>query len=213
VQLFLGLGAVVALIGAVAAWASAPSKPPAKTPDTDPDPDPEPPKTELVMPTPPTSPRLQSPPRWRGRFFAPREMIVSSKAAELGLSNLPAAEDWARLDDLVVELLDKVREGLGVPVTVNSGFRTPEVNRAIGGSPTSDHMLGAAADIVSPRAASSSRELARRIVPLLEQLGVQWDQVIWYDHKPHVHVSWRRDRARRQILRAKADGSYPAQRP
>lgn len=207
----IGLG-LVAVVGALAAWASS-ATPAPKTPDTDPDPDPEPPKTELVMPSSPLSPRLATPPRWRGRFFAPREMIVSSKAAELGLPNLPTAEEWARLDDLTVELLDKVREALGVPVTVNSGFRTLEVNRAIGGSATSDHMIGAAADIVSSRAASSSRELARKVVAILEQLGIQWDQVIWYDHKPHVHVSWRRDRARRQVLRSKRDGSYPAERP
>jgi uncharacterized protein YcbK (DUF882 family) len=66
-----------------------------------------------------------------------------------GLSNVPDAESRAKLQILCDELLEPIRRILGnKPIRVNSGFRSPEVNKKIGGAKRSQHMKGEAADIV-----------------------------------------------------------------
>ena len=56
--------------------------------------------------------------------------------------------DTIKVDDELVEKLQCMRSYFGVPITINSGYRTPSHNRTVGGSPTSQHLLGKAADIV-----------------------------------------------------------------
>jgi hypothetical protein len=61
--------------------------------------------------------------------------------------NQPNAEQTEALRRLCIKVLQPIREHFGLPVTVNSGFRCLELNAAVGGSPTSQHMRGEAADI------------------------------------------------------------------
>lgn len=56
--------------------------------------------------------------------------------------------DTVKVDDELVEKLQCMRSYFGVPITINSGYRTPSHNRVVGGSQTSQHLLGKAADIV-----------------------------------------------------------------
>ena len=100
--------------------------------------------------------------------------------------------------------LSKPVDGYGVLTSVH---RSAELNTAIGGSRTSDHMKGTAADILPPYGMRST-EAARLIVGA----GVPHDQVIAYHphHGGHVHIGWRPSGTNRGQLRAKArDGSYP----
>src|SRR5690606_14313073 len=102
------------------------------------------------------------------------------------------------LRELCVELLEPIRDVLG-PLRVTSGYRRPRVNAAVGGSSTSAHMSGWAADVVPVRGTPE------QIMRLLHGAGqaLAWDQAILYSS--HVHLGLRRPangEQRRQLLRA-----------
>ena len=79
--------------------------------------------------------------------FSLKELTVSDTATRLGLDNTPNETVTANLKTLAEKILQPVREHYGKSVRVNSGYRAPEVNAAVGGSKTSDHCKGQAADI------------------------------------------------------------------
>jgi zinc D-Ala-D-Ala carboxypeptidase len=81
--------------------------------------------------------------------FTLEEMTVSESAQRLGLDNTPSQP---LIDNLkfVCQNMEKVRTLLGFPIHINSGYRSPDLNRAIHGSPTSQHMLGQACDFICP---------------------------------------------------------------
>lgn len=116
-----------------------------------------------------------------------------------GLPNNPSPQVIARLRALGDNVLDPLREAMGFPIRVNSGYRSPQVNRAVGGSPSSQHIRGEAADI-------TCRDNARAFRYIKEHLD--FDQLIWErgdDKAPRwIHVSYRTDRPnRKQVLRIK----------
>jgi uncharacterized protein YcbK (DUF882 family) len=108
------------------------------------------------------------------------------------------------LDLLVRYVLDPLREHVGVPVRITSGYRSPQHNRLIGGSPTSQHCKGEAADI------KVHGYTAEQVAVIIAQLGLPVDQVIWYDpdRGGHVHVSHSATRNRGQFLHAPDTGGY-----
>jgi len=79
--------------------------------------------------------------------FTLKELTKSDTATRLGLDNTPDDEALENLKTLCEKVLQPVREHFGKSVTVNSGYRSPESNAAVGGSKTSDHCKGQAADI------------------------------------------------------------------
>jgi hypothetical protein len=79
--------------------------------------------------------------------FSLKELIKSDTATRLGLDNTPDEATIESLKLLCENVLQPVREHFGKSVTVNSGYRSPESNAAVGGSKTSDHCKGQAADI------------------------------------------------------------------
>lgn len=79
--------------------------------------------------------------------FTLQELIKSHEAVRKGLDNAPSQEVINNLQELSNMVLQPVRNHFGKSVTVNSGYRSPEVNAAVGGSKTSDHCKGQAADI------------------------------------------------------------------
>lgn len=100
------------------------------------------------------------------------------------------------LQALVEEVLEPVRERLGRPIIVNSGYRCPIHNAAVGGVANSQHLRGEAADLHC----YDNRRLARIIV----ELG-KFDQVILYP--TFVHISFKKAGGnRKQILRKTATG-------
>src|SRR5690606_34712544 len=100
--------------------------------------------------------------------FTLAELTVTST----GLPNVPTPAEEANLRALAEHVLQPLREAIGRPVLVNSGFRSERVNRAVGGAATSQHRAGQAADIRVP--GMSSLELAREIL----RLGLPFDQLI-----------------------------------
>ena len=123
------------------------------------------------------------------KHFTLAELTASSKARSLGLDNTPPPELVPRLVR-TAEMLERIRATLGVPVIVTSGYRSPAVNRAVGGVATSDHSQGHAADFVAP-GFGTPEQIARSLAPLVDLLGI--GQLI-YEHiggKAWVHVSTR----------------------
>jgi zinc D-Ala-D-Ala carboxypeptidase len=79
--------------------------------------------------------------------FTLKELTKSDTATRLGIDNTPDEATIENIKLLCQEVLQPIRDHFGKSVTVNSCFRSPESNAAVGGSKTSDHCLGRAADI------------------------------------------------------------------
>lgn len=87
--------------------------------------------------------------------FSLEELVKSETALRKGMPNVPTPEAIDNLKALAIHVLQPVREHFKLPVKVNSGYRAPAVNQAVGGSATSDHCFGYAADIEIPSIANA----------------------------------------------------------
>lgn len=131
------------------------------------------------------------------KYFTMGEMMRSDTAARKGINNKCTKEDAERLKKLIENVLDPLREAYGKPIVVNSGYRCPALNKAVGGSKTSDHMKGCAADIVgTPNTKSENK----RLFELVKSLDLPFDQLIDEKNLSWVHVSHREGNNRKQVL-------------
>jgi len=129
--------------------------------------------------------------------FGIEELTRSEYALRNGLDNTPDPEVIANLFALCNNVLEPLRTILGVPIHINSGYRSPVVNRGIGGAATSQHQDGLAADLIVPGKQNI------RVVRTLHIEGIPYDQLIYeFGEEGWVHVSWTFDERRHQILRA-----------
>jgi hypothetical protein len=133
--------------------------------------------------------------------FTLKELTKSDTATRLGLDNTPDEQALENLKTLCEMVLQPVREHFGKSVTVNSGFRSPESNAAVGGSKTSDHCKGQACDIEIAGVANA--DLAQWIMDNLE-----YTQLILEFYTPGipdsgwVHVSYDPNNLKKQELTA-----------
>lgn len=131
--------------------------------------------------------------------FSLDELCRSSTAQARGIDNTPPPELLPRLV-LLAEMLERIRATVACPVLVSSGYRCAELNAAVGGSSTSDHPQGHAADITAP-AFGSATELARLLAPLVSTLGIGQLILEGVRGKQWVHVSTREpERAANRII-------------
>lgn len=128
------------------------------------------------------------------------EFVTSQTAARRGIDNTPPAPVLIRLKN-AAKGLEKVRAVLGRPILISSGYRSPALNKAVGGSATSDHMNGDAADFISP-GFGTPIAICRAIVAA----GIKFDQLI--EEGTWVHISFG-PRMRGQILTMR-NGKYTA---
>lgn len=138
--------------------------------------------------------------------FSLSEMVKSETALRHDMDNTPGEVEIAAMRLLCEKILQPVREHYGKGVKVNSGFRHPEVNAKVGGSKTSDHCKGQAADIEIP--GTPNADLAIWIMDNLE-----YTQLILEFYTPGVpdsgwvHVSYDPANLKKQNLTAtKKDG-------
>jgi zinc D-Ala-D-Ala carboxypeptidase len=115
--------------------------------------------------------------------FTVKQLIVSETAARRGLDNRPPVRVLRRLKRLA-RGLEKVRAVTGRDLEVSSAYRGPALNELVGGSRTSHHMLGLAADFSCPRFGSPYR-----ICKAVVRSGLRFDQLI-YEHGDAVDGGW-----------------------
>ena len=113
--------------------------------------------------------------------FALHEFLRSQTAARHGISMDPPIEVVDNLRRLCVDILQPLREHIGVSITISSGYRPPELNHQIGGSTTSAHLDGRAADIIID--SLSPLQVAQTI----QSMELPYDQVI-HEFGQWVHV-------------------------
>lgn len=126
------------------------------------------------------------------KYFTIEELCQSETADKHKIGNHPTADVRAALVDLINNVLDPAREALGMPITVNSGFRSPILNSLVGGSKNSQHMRGEAADI-------TCSDNARLFAFIRDNL--EFDQLIDEHDLSWVHVSYKREGNRKQVLK------------
>lgn len=130
------------------------------------------------------------------KHFTIEELCRSSVAQVRRIANKPDTQQVKALTALVDNVLDPLRERFGRPIIVSSGFRSKDLNGAVGGSKTSQHMKGEAADIYAGTKQGNRElfELIRKYLP--------FDQLINENDFSWVHVSYRADgKNRGQILK------------
>lgn len=140
--------------------------------------------------------------------FTLAELTLSQWAARNGVNNDPSSQINAAslMHNLrrLANALEIVRYALGCPVNVSSGYRAPEVNRAVGGSATSAHVIGLAADFTSPF--GTPHAIIKR---LLEVPSLEFDQLIHeYGRWVHIGLAPGSRLPRRQVLSIFRPGRY-----
>ncbi len=128
------------------------------------------------------------------KHFTIEEMTESSTAKAKDIDNTPSQEILAKLQKLIEAILDPLREWYGKPIRVNSGYRCEALNEAIGGSKTSQHCLGEAADITA-----GSKEENKKLFEYIKD-NLPFDQLINESDFSWIHVSYREGRLRKQVL-------------
>lgn len=133
--------------------------------------------------------------------FTLAEMVHSGTAERLGISNNPDAMTRVRLTE-TIRLLERIRaewedycnqHGLGTPaIRITSGYRSPELNKAVGGVKNSAHVAGYAADLQPVN--GKQAEFERFLATDFSRMGYGFDQIIIEKSKTArwVHVGYKR---------------------
>ena len=131
--------------------------------------------------------------------FSLIELTSSETAVRKGINNTPTTEVVVNLKYLCENVMQPLRDWYGKPINITSGYRSPQLNKAIGGSTTSDHCLGRAIDFTLPQ------DDYKEVFDYIRE-NLIFDQLIWEmgnDIAPQwIHVSFRIDNNRKQVLRA-----------
>ena len=135
-----------------------------------------------------------------------KEAIKSNTATRKGIDNTP--DQWAihNLVAVAENIFQPIRDHFGVPIGVSSGFRGKDLNKAIGGSKYSQHMIGEALDLDADMYGKVTNAEIFNYV----KNNLDWDQMIWEfgdDEEPNwVHISYKEGGPnRKQIKRARRD--------
>ena len=124
------------------------------------------------------------------------ELTYSDTASKLGFKNLPTQEEIRNLGALAQNVLQPLRDMLGKPITITSGFRNKLLNQKVGGASNSQHLYGQAADIIV---------LGMKVEDLynyIKNSNLIYDQLIFEQTKntKWVHISYNKKFNRRQNL-------------
>jgi antitoxin component of RelBE/YafQ-DinJ toxin-antitoxin module len=129
--------------------------------------------------------------------FHLEEFTRSKTALELGISNTPDVEQVQNISALCKVVLEEVRKHFGKPIFITSGYRSPELNKAVGGSKYSQHLKGEAADFVVKGIP------VNQVFEYIIHQSIPFDQCI-HEKKGNtewIHISHKRNR-REKLLAA-----------
>lgn len=132
------------------------------------------------------------------------EVTRSDSAKRKGISNEPTAEHLANFKKLAENVFEPIRKHFGKPIHISSGYRSAALNKAIGGSSSSQHCTGEAIDIDMD---GSANGITNRMVFDYIKANLNFDQLIWEfgtkDNPDWVHVSFKANGTqRKQVLKA-----------
>lgn len=102
---------------------------------------------------------------------------------EFNQKHVPIELSKIKVDPKLIQRLEALRQRIGKPIRINSGYRSPEYNSKVGGAKHSQHMTGKAADIVV------EGMTAKQLEPIAREVGFTFTQT--YPHLPHLHVDVR----------------------
>ena len=130
------------------------------------------------------------------------EVMRSETAKRKGISNMPTPEHIENFKKLAENVFQPIREHFGVPIHISSGYRSYALNKAVGGSASSQHCSGEAIDIDMDGTSITNKQIFEFV-----RDNVNFDQMIWEfgtDANPDwVHVSYESTgKQRKQILKA-----------
>ena len=139
----------------------------------------------------------------RSKHISYKEGVYSITATRLGVDNTPNEEQLSNMELVAEKVFEPLRKWVGGPIKINSFFRCPDLNKAIGGSSKSQHCHGQAMDIDDNYGRATNAEMYHWIKENLD-----FDQMIWEfgdDDNPNwVHVSYiSPEENRNRCLRAK----------
>ena len=130
--------------------------------------------------------------------FTLEELERSQTAVRHGIANIAGVREIAALTDLCINILEPLRTLVGKSINIQSGFRNPTVNSLVGGSVTSQHKKGQAADINVEGFTPSE------LFELIRNSTLPYDQLI-DEFNSWVHVSYKAN-PRHQAMLARKDG-------
>ena len=130
-----------------------------------------------------------------------REAITSNTATKHSIDNSPNGDHILALVALAEDLFQPLREAMGVPIRISSGYRSPELNKRIGGASSPQHSKGEALDLQIIGKSKTNKDM---FIYILRELN--FDQLIWEfgdDNNPAwIHVSYKESGNRKQVLKA-----------
>jgi zinc D-Ala-D-Ala carboxypeptidase len=143
-------------------------------------------------------------PKMLSTHFSLDELIFSQTSARLGIDNTPDAAVLANLKRLAA-VLEQVRELLGgTPIVVSSGYRSPNLNKAVGGAQNSAHLSGLAVDFTAPHFGS-----VMTTAKAIAKSDIAFDQLIFeYGRWVHLGLAPASVAAKRQLLSIGSTHTY-----
>lgn len=128
--------------------------------------------------------------------FTLEELTASDTAVRFSINNTPEPLIVSNLK-LLATYLERIRVVLARPIIIKSGYRSPELNSRVGGSPSSMHCLGLAADIVCPEFGPPAT-----VCNAIVAAGIEFDQLIYEGTWTHFGLSTQGATRRREQLTA-----------
>jgi len=130
------------------------------------------------------------------KHFTIKELTHSNTAISRHIDNTPSHEVKENLERLITNLLDPIRELWGKPLIVNSGYRSTQLNNAVGGVSNSNHLKGEAADITT-----GSKESNLKLYELVKASNLVFDELIDEKNGSWLHVALRKENNRQKAIR------------
>ena len=141
------------------------------------------------------------------KHISNKESVYSRTALRRSIDNTPTEEHKENMIKLAEEVFEPLRAYVGGPIKINSFYRSPKLNKAIGGSSKSQHCHGQAIDIDDTYGRMANAEMFKFI-----RENLDYDQMIWEfgsdDNPDWVHVSYvsKQDNRNRCLLAYKDNG-------
>lgn len=132
------------------------------------------------------------------KYFSYSEFFKSDVAEKHQVKNIPddaqLSQVLENIKALVLNVLDPLRARIGRPIIITSGYRSKRVNELVGGSISSQHMSGKAADIRVQGYTPEQMDMVYCII----RMYCDFDQLILYPYKNIIHISWNGDKNRQE---------------